>query len=431
MGCNENPKSSKELRGKSVTLYVSFNNVDRNTAIQLKKWTFMWNNEKVYAMENAFPEERMTHIMFVQINKAFDWLKVHRLKKRFDCYFIVILDEDLLHTSPLAINLKVNDLLINPVKKTHFFRSIRKISLLMAEANSLEERNSLQAFQNGGTISPKNEQVETYYLRQMMKEKGLSEQDLIKALTYFEKDLFPNVVCFIQGFIHPDKIEETKNNAVQFIKNTFHDLLGPIIGKLYFLPFHNYSLILFRLPEEVTFISKWKKGHALFHLLIKKLLENHHIQITLGVGTSYSNPELLHHSFQEARKARSTPPYRDTHLRYYEELSVDPQILKCTKFITSHLEQELSAQDVANHVNLSYTYFCRTFKKETGKSFSEYVAYARLQQAVWMLRHTNNTIEEISDYVGFNTPNYFSAIFKKFVYLTPSEYRQTEEIKFI
>lgn len=390
----------------------------------------MWNNERVYAMENLFLEEKMFHIMFVQIKKPFDWLIVHRLKKRLDCYFIALLDQHLLHTSPLAIHLQVDDLLINPVRKTHFFRSISMISRLL-QASSFLEKDLDKQMNKSGAVKTKNEQVEVYYLRQLIKDQRIEEEDLINALTYFEKDLFPNTVCFVQGFIFPGKASEVKHEAAQFIRNTFRDLFGPIVKKLYFLPFHNYLLILFRLPEEVTVVSKWKKGRELFHSIINELLTNYHLQLTIGVGTSYSNPELLYHSFQEARKARSTPPSQDTHLRYYEEISKDQQMIKSTNYITSHLEQELSAQDVANHVNLSYTYFCRLFKKETGKSFSEYVAFARLQQAVWMLRHTNNTIEEISDYVGFNTPNYFSAIFKKFVGITPSEYRQTEEIKFI
>jgi two-component system, response regulator YesN len=75
-------------------------------------------------------------------------------------------------------------------------------------------------------------------------------------------------------------------------------------------------------------------------------------------------------------------------------------------------------------------YFCCLFKKETGCSFVEYVTFFRLQRAVWLLRHTNETIEQITDRLGFNTPNYFSSTFKKYVGMLASEYRATEEIIF-
>jgi AraC-like DNA-binding protein len=50
---------------------------------------------------------------------------------------------------------------------------------------------------------------------------------------------------------------------------------------------------------------------------------------------------------------------------------------------------------------------------------------------VWLLRHTNHTIEWIAEELGFNTPNYFSGTFKKYVGLSPREYRATEEIIFV
>jgi len=94
-------------------------------------------------------------------------------------------------------------------------------------------------------------------------------------------------------------------------------------------------------------------------------------------------------------------------------------------------EEDLTVSRVAKSASISVPYFCRLFKQETGRSFVEYVTFVRLQHAVWQLRHTNKTIEQISDELGFNTPNYFSSTFKKYAGFSPSEYRATEEILFI
>lgn len=405
-----------------MALSISFNNVDRHTAIKLKKWILIWNNEKVHQFENRSLTENI-HIEFVQIQHIYDWLLVHRLKKKSDCYIIVLLNQSLLYTAPLGVRLQIHDLFTYPVKESHFFRSIKSIYHYFSK----EEGNHSDEQQG----NPLNEQLESYYLRKIVQEDDVNEKYLLQALTHIDKKVFPNVVCFVQGFIHIEKIEELKHKAVQLIKSRFQKVYEPYARKLYFLPYENYLLVLFKLPDSVSRISQWKKGRQLFQQIINELLEEYRIQVTIGVGTCYSNPEKLHLSVNEARKARSSPPYEATHLRYFEEISTDSQMLRFTKYISENLEQELMAQDVANRGNLSYTYFCRYFKKEMGKGFSEYVTFARLQQAVWMLRHSNNTIEEISDYVGFNTPNYFSAMFKKYVSITPSEYRQTLEIKFL
>ncbi|WRP08835.1 helix-turn-helix transcriptional regulator [Rossellomorea aquimaris] len=91
----------------------------------------------------------------------------------------------------------------------------------------------------------------------------------------------------------------------------------------------------------------------------------------------------------------------------------------------------LSIKQVAEQINFSVPYFSRIFKQETGLDFVEYVTFVRLQRAVRLLRHTNHTIEFIAEELGFNTPNYFSGTFKKYVGLSPREYRGTEEIIFI
>lgn len=405
-----------------MTLTFSFTNVDRQTAVKLEKWVFHWNNKQTFRLDRK-DFNKATHIKFVQVQRMYDWLSVRRLKKTNHCYVIVLLHKTLLHSAPLAVRLNVDDLYIFPVKKSHVYRSIQGIY------HSVDKK--LHPIETENERLPFNDHHEAYYLRKLLEPNHINEQYILQALSCFKTDTFPNVVLYVQGFVYQENVKKLKYHAAQLVKNKFRDIYKPHVSRLYFLPYKNYLLVLFRLPKGVTKVSHWKKGRQLCHTVIDALSDKYRIQITLGVGTSYANPEKLPRSVSEARKARSRPPFKETHLRYFEEISTDNFMRKITDYIHDHLEEQLLAQHVAQKMNMSYSHFCRYFKKEMGKSFSEYVSFARLQRAVWMLRHSDDTIEEISHDVGFNTPNYFSAMFKKYVSITPREYRQTMEIHFV
>ena len=59
-------------------------------------------------------------------------------------------------------------------------------------------------------------------------------------------------------------------------------------------------------------------------------------------------------------------------------------------------------------MNVSATYFSTVFKKETGKTFINYLTEYRMQQAVDMLLTQNEKTYMIAEKVGYADPNYFS-----------------------
>ncbi|MCW6015592.1 helix-turn-helix transcriptional regulator [Serratia marcescens] len=49
-----------------------------------------------------------------------------------------------------------------------------------------------------------------------------------------------------------------------------------------------------------------------------------------------------------------------------------------------------------------------------------------MEQAKWLLIHSNQNINEISNEIGYNNTTYFSKLFKKIVGQSPSEYRENQ-----
>lgn len=94
------------------------------------------------------------------------------------------------------------------------------------------------------------------------------------------------------------------------------------------------------------------------------------------------------------------------------------------QFIQENYGQPLRLADAAEKAGLSTAYFSTVFKKETGKSFSEYLTDLRVERARELLGDRDIRIYEICEIVGYPDPNYFSKIFRKAVGMSPEKYRK-------
>jgi len=92
-------------------------------------------------------------------------------------------------------------------------------------------------------------------------------------------------------------------------------------------------------------------------------------------------------------------------------------------YIKEHLEDDLSLEQIAQHVHINKSYFSRTFKKECGDSVISYITNLRINKAKELLATSNLKTFEISETVGIHDPAYFSVIFKKNTGMSPKAYR--------
>lgn len=95
------------------------------------------------------------------------------------------------------------------------------------------------------------------------------------------------------------------------------------------------------------------------------------------------------------------------------------------RFIKDNIsDPNLSLSHVAKHFYLNPSYLSRTFKKETGITFIEYLTNKRMEKAISLLKDKSMKSFEIANAVGISDPNYFSSCFKKYTGLNVSEYRK-------
>ncbi|WP_211747630.1 response regulator [Paenibacillus sp. Marseille-Q4541] len=91
--------------------------------------------------------------------------------------------------------------------------------------------------------------------------------------------------------------------------------------------------------------------------------------------------------------------------------------------ISTEEGSELTVKTIADRVFLHPVYLSKIFKAETGEGLSEYIIRIRLERALYLLKHTNKKIYEITTELGYQNPQYFSKLFKKHYGITPNEYR--------
>lgn len=119
---------------------------------------------------------------------------------------------------------------------------------------------------------------------------------------------------------------------------------------------------------------------------------------------------LLARNKNKCTKVQSSNAYIETIIRY----------------IQKNYSTDISLSKTAKMYSVSPEHLSRTFKKETGFGFCEYVTLVRLQQAEQVLRHANGTsISEIAYACGFNDSNYFSQKFKNAYGFPPSKLKKS------
>lgn len=97
--------------------------------------------------------------------------------------------------------------------------------------------------------------------------------------------------------------------------------------------------------------------------------------------------------------------------------------------VKEYLEDRMSDPDVglastAEAFFVSPGHLGRLMKKETGKTFVEYLTNLRMKRAELLLKQTQLKGYEIGEQVGITDPQYFSVLFKKSVGRSMNEYRQ-------
>ena len=99
-------------------------------------------------------------------------------------------------------------------------------------------------------------------------------------------------------------------------------------------------------------------------------------------------------------------------------------VLDAMDYISKHYnEPDISVGTVAQSLNISEGYLSHTFKKETDYTLLNYLTRYRIHKAMELLKDCRVKVYEVAEQVGYRDIAYFSATFKKYTGISPSEYQ--------
>lgn len=94
----------------------------------------------------------------------------------------------------------------------------------------------------------------------------------------------------------------------------------------------------------------------------------------------------------------------------------------CT-FLAGQMQRVITMEEAAEHMGLSKDYFGKECKAHTGMSFGTLYSLIKVEHAKVLLRESSEKTYEISEKLGYASPNYFTRVFKEQTGQTPSQYR--------
>lgn len=186
-----------------------------------------------------------------------------------------------------------------------------------------------------------------------------------------------------------------------------HDLMNAGENELHYIVYrnhesqlkHDYVQLIMTLEEQDltdAFLSYQRE--MVVGLLMTELLRNH--EETISITDSDFPGTDIHHA------------------------SADTQSGIIFNYLVLH-SQDATLKGTAEHFGYDKNYFSRLSRKLFDKSFTEQLAFIRIELAKRMLALSSKGIEEISYELGYKNISSFFAIFKRSEQMTPREYRET------
>lgn len=111
-------------------------------------------------------------------------------------------------------------------------------------------------------------------------------------------------------------------------------------------------------------------------------------------------------------------------VRRHATRDYSPPVRRAIACIVGDLNGDLSLKALAAIQKINPSYLSTLFKKETGRTITDYVNYKRINFAVQLLTSTKLQIQIVAQHCGIPDVNYFTKVFKRYAGKTPRQFRQ-------
>lgn len=112
-----------------------------------------------------------------------------------------------------------------------------------------------------------------------------------------------------------------------------------------------------------------------------------------------------------------------TQNKIFETSDVAQKIEQAKIIMNENVFKNVDPEELAQKLNLSYSWFRKVFKDYTGYAPAKYFQELKLRKAKQLLVGTSHSVKEIAYMLDYNSTEHFFSLFKRITGYTPMEYR--------
>lgn len=105
-----------------------------------------------------------------------------------------------------------------------------------------------------------------------------------------------------------------------------------------------------------------------------------------------------------------------------QEPAANTLLIAICDYLEKHVEHDLRFSEIQAHFNVSASVIKKIFREHMGCGVMEYFNRLKVDAAKEMIREEDLNFTEISERLAFNTPQYFTTVFRRVSGMTPTEY---------
>lgn len=243
---------------------------------------------------------------------------------------------------------------------------------------------------------------------------------------YILKPIIESQIC--------ETLRQVKRNLTIEVEQYYNSDLDNKLIDVVLLTDRNYLFLLDKIIEEEIEYGEIHVNRTCFRFFY--ILEN----IIKHIKKRYPNLEKLENlnlylnirKEQYLSKEELVLKFREEVIRIFTILEryfliyKDNIVRQACNYVIEHIDEKIGLASISDALGISKNYFCSLFKQETGDNFLNYVTQMKMQRAKYLLKEKNMRIYEVSNYLGYLDTTYFTKLFKKYVGMTPHEYKKSE-----
>lgn len=311
-----------------------------------------------------------------------------------------------------ALDLKVDGYLVKPGSYEESVKTIKKLcDIVKQEKNKDQKQDKMKSLLHAVSPVLENEILLSVY----------SEKPAVEDFKAFCE---VNNINFKAGCI--TTLIGMHKNALskKELREIIHNALYKICDYLVSIMENSITVFLF-IPETIK--EQEKEGWVcdVMQLVTAQMKNATGIEYRVGLGDIYetfAKMSLSYHQSMEAFQKNRNDEKEQKDDRQDNKVSI--YVERAIQYIENHYSEDISLDVVAEQIKISSYYLSRLMKLEAGITFTEHLTNIRMKEAVRLSVETRLPMKEIAERCGYYNVTYFCKVFKKQTGKTISEYRR-------